>query len=501
MAEPITIPASLRAALTRACGGAWYVVGGFVRDALLGRPTADLDLAVAADPAAVARALARLLGGTAFPLGAEHGVFRVALRAPLGGVAYVDVSALQGSIVQDLARRDFTVNALAWQPGTDTLLDPFDGLHDLREGVLRLVRDTAVRDDPLRGLRAVRFAAELGFGVDAFSAAVIRRDAPLLTQTAGERQRDELARVLDTPVAAAMLRLADDLGLLDVLLPELVPAKGCLQPREHVHDVFDHSVETVAVLDGILGPPPADATRAGRFALLWDALPDGATLRARYDEVIAEGRTRRALLKLVGLLHDVAKPRTRTVQANGRVRFFGHAELGARVAAAVLERLRYTAREARLAELLIAEHLRPGQLSSGHALPTRRALYRFFRDLGDAVPDLLLLNLADHAAARGAAMPDEAWAGHVASIAWMLQRRRQDETLARPPRLVTGHDLMAALSLPPGPEIGRLLRAVEEQAAVGTVRTRAQALRLARRLAREGPPARGGRLSRHRDGE
>jgi putative nucleotidyltransferase with HDIG domain len=212
-------------------------------------------------------------------------------------------------------------------------------------------------------------------------------------------------------------------------------------------------------------------------------MPDGEAARSRYNEVVAEGRTRRASLKLAALLHDISKPETRRRHANGRIRFFGHAELGARKAAAALERLRFTAREVRLVELLIEDHLRPGQLSNGRELPSKRALYRFFRDLGEAAPDLLLLNLADHAAARGPLMPPDDWAGHVAYVHWILEQRRTDEALVRPPRLVTGNDLMAELSLPPGPLIGRLLEAVREAEAVGRIKTRHDAVKLARRLA------------------
>lgn len=474
----------LVAALRRAAGDApLYVVGGFVRDALLGRASPDLDVAAGADPAAVARRLAADLDGAPFALGAAHGVHRVTLRAPLDGIGYVDVAALRGGIAHDLSLRDFTINAIAWRPGDDSLTDPFAGAADVGQGVVRLVSDTAVRADPLRGLRAVRFAAELGFRIDAGSAAIIRRDAALLARTAGERQRDELARVLDTPVAAPMLRLADALGLLDVLIPELAPSKGCVQPKEHFYDVFDHQVETVAVLDCLLGADgDMDAACAERRAVVWQALPDAGALQARYQGEVAEGRTYRALLKLVALLHDVAKPETRAVR-NGRVRFFGHDDLGAQVAVRVMERLRFTTREMRLAELLIRDHLRPGQLASGRNLPTRRALYRFFRDLDEAAPDLLLLNLADHAAARGPGMPDEAWAGHVAYIRWILERRSQDEELVRPARLVTGHDLMNELGLAPGPLLGRLLDEIREAQAVGRVKTREQALRMARKLA------------------
>jgi putative nucleotidyltransferase with HDIG domain len=481
---PVLSP-DLAAAVERAAGAVpVYAVGGFVRDALRGRASPDLDVATAADPERTARRLASALGGAAFPLGAEHGVYRVTLREPLDGIDQIDVAALRGTLEDDLALRDFTINAMAWQIGSEAVIDPHAGLVDLEAGVLRLVADRTVQDDPLRGLRAVRFAAELRFVVADASVAIIRRDAPLLARTSGERQRDELVRVLDTPVAAPMLRLADDLGLLDVLIPELIPSKACIQPKEHYYDVFEHQVEAVAVLDCILHDTAAEPVCADRSRVLWGSMPDGEGVRARYGAPAAEGtgRTYRALLKLAALLHDVSKPETRKRHANGRIRFFGHSELGAKKAAAILERLRFTTREIRLVELLIEDHLRPGQLSNGHELPSRRALYRFFRDLGEAVPDLLLLNLADHASARGPRMEPEHWAGHVAYIHWILEQRSSDETLSRPPRLLTGNDLMAELGLPPGPLLGRLLGALEEAQAVGTVTGREQALKLARRL-------------------
>jgi poly(A) polymerase len=479
------LPPALAAALDAAAdGGDPFVVGGYVRDRLLERPSQDLDIVTTGDPARVARRLAARLDGAPFPLGAEHGVHRVTLHDPVEGVSYIDVAAQRGSIEHDLSLRDFTINAIAWNPRADLLIDPYCGADDVRAGLLRLVSDEAVRSDPIRALRAVRFAAELGFTLAGETQVVIRRDAHLIVQTAGERQRDELARVLETSSAAPMLRLADSIGVLDVLIPELVPAKGCVQPKEHYYDVFDHQIETVAVLDCVLAPYPRSKPAClERSTVLWDAMPDGDEVRRRYDERNAEGRTVRALLKLIGLLHDVSKPETKERQPNGRMRFFGHPEQGAEKAARILERLRFTGREVKLAHQLIADHLRPGQLSNGRNLPTRRALYRFFRDLGEAVPDLLLLNLADHAAARGPLMPPEAWAGHVAYIHWLMVRRTEDDELVRAPQLVTGHDIMAELSLSPGPAIGRILEGVREAHAVGRIKTRDQALRLARKLA------------------
>ncbi len=476
------LPESIHTALTDAAGeNELVVVGGYVRDRLLGRASADVDVAVAGEPAAVARRIAARLGAAAFSLGADHTIHRVTLRAPVAGIQHVDVARLRGDVSADLVRRDFTVNAMAARLD-GALLDPLGGLLDLRTGRLRLASETAVQDDPLRALRAVRFCATLGFALDAGSAAVIRRDAALLARSAGERQRDEFVKVLETPVASVMLRLADDLALLDVLFPEIIAAKGCTQPKEHYWDVFDHLIETVAALDLALHSEPEQQDWAARYRRLWQALPGAEALRFRYTEEVGEGRTYRALLKLTGLLHDISKPETKAV-IGGRIRFFGHDDLGAKKAAAILERLRFTTRETRMAELLIKEHMRPGKLAAKNSLPTRRAMYRFFRDLGEAAPDLLLLNLADHASARGPLMSDEAWDGHVASIAWLLEQRAPEHGIASPPKLVTGHDIMQEAGVPPGPLVGAILESVREAQASGRVTTREGALRMARRLA------------------
>src|SRR5262249_21262407 len=157
------------------------------------------------------------------------------------------------------------------------------------------------------------------------------------------------------------------------VVPELEATKGCVQPMEHYWDVFEHSVETVAVLDCITAEELEEGC-AARRAVLRDLWPDYATHTRRWSEAIGEGRTRRAVLKLTGLLHDVSKPETRSVQPDGRVRFFGHPERGAAVAAGLFRRLRFTARETHLAERLIADHLRPGQLAAPGEVPTARAL-------------------------------------------------------------------------------------------------------------------------------
>jgi putative nucleotidyltransferase with HDIG domain len=462
---------------------AGYLVGGSLRDALLGRPLADLDLTVAGDALAFARALADGLGGHFVLLDEERGTARVVLND--GPVRVIDVARLRGDIHADLGERDFTIDALAVpieaiEP--TALIDPHGGLRDLKKGVVRLVSEQALVDDPLRLLRAVRLAVQLDFRIARDTAGAIRRHAGRIGQAAAERQRDELARCFATPRAGRSLRLMDELDLLDQLLPEVTAGRGVTQPKEHYYDVFEHAVETVAALDWMLAGQEPTAAREARFwRELWNTLAVAPDLRTYLGEEVSEGRSRATLLKLAGLLHDVAKPETRAPDATGRIRFFGHAERGAETARAVMRRFRFSKREVELIATMVEEHLRPGQL--GHqGPPTRRALFRYFRDTGEAAEGVLLLFLADGLAARGPRTRIDAWRRQVAYVAHVLARRHEDEAIVRPPRLLTGEAIMAVLDIGPGPEVGRLLAALEEALAGGEVVSHADALAFVRRL-------------------
>lgn len=483
---------ALLAAARELLDGPGYLVGGSLRDLLLGRSPADLDLAVAGETPAFARALADRLAGHFVLLDEERGTARVVLDE--GAVRIIDVARLRGDIERDLAQRDFTIDAIAAPidalvaGDTVELIDPAGGLRDLKSRTVRLVAEQALVDDPLRLLRAVRIAVQLDFAIDRATAEALRRHAARIGEAAAERIRDELARCLATPRAAQALRLLDSLGLLDLLLPEVTAGRGVEQPKEHHWDVLGHAFEAVAALDFMLAEQEPSGRRERSFRrALWNALASEPGLRAHLAVEVSEGRSRATLLKLAGLLHDVAKPQTRAPDATGRIRFFGHAELGAETARAVLRRLRFSRREADLVALMVEEHLRPGQLG-GDGPPSRRALFRFYRDTGDAAESILLLSLADALAARGPRMDLDRWRGHAAYVAHVLARRREEETIARPQRLLTGDEIMAALAIGPGPAVGRLLDALEEALADGEVASRDEALALARRL-HEGEPA------------
>lgn len=456
-----------------------HAVGGFLRDALLGRPSYDLDITVPGDALPLARHLADVLGGAFVLLDEPRQIARVVVQN--GDETWrIDLASLQGDHLQDLARRDFTIDAMSvplrtlltgdWQ---SSVLDPFGGRRDLEARLVRAVSPAVFREDGLRLLRAVRLAASLDFSIEAATQDLVRRNATALASVSGERIRDEFLAILATNQAVQHVYLLDDLKLLCQVLPELEEARGVTQPREHHWDVLHHSVETVGAVEGLL-----ERTWQPSWAL--EAVPWSDDLEAHFQEVVSEGHTRATLLKLVGLLHDIAKPATRSVDHQGRIRFHGHHSQGAIMASAVLQRLRLGRRSSRMIEAEIEYHLRPGQMSKGAELATPRAVYRYFRSAGDVAIDTLYLNLADYLAARGPLLEREEWAAYTAKVRHILETGLVQEQTEPARPLVDGHDLMADLRLSPGPLIGRLLEAIREARATGEVTTREEALVLAR---------------------
>ncbi|MBF8299049.1 MAG: poly(A) polymerase [Dehalococcoidia bacterium] len=455
-----------------------YCVGGLVRDGLLGRPTADVDVAVIArDLGSAARALAVEFAAALVVLDEERQVFRIVLPAGM----HLDLSPVRGgSIEADLALRDFTIDALAlpldsWPFDPDRILDPTGGRADLERRVIRATTSAAFQEDPLRLLRGVRLAAEMAFSIDSTTESWIRAQAGRLSSTAAERVRDEFCRILAAPHALDSLRLLDRLGLLMVIVPELEEARGIGQPKQHYWDVLQHSLEAVGAMEQVLRQTPGDPAVLAEVP--WDD-----NVQAYFQQEIGGGRSRLVLAKLTALLHDVSKPATKTIDPNGRIRFLGHPVKGAGVSEGVLQRLRFTSREAHMVSVMVEEHLRPALISSGKNQPTRRALYRFFRDAEGVVVDTLFLSFADYMAARGPLLETDDWAVYSSKIRAILLDWQDRVSVAPPGKLVDGHDIMKEFRLAPGPRIGVLLEAVTEGHASGEINSPEEALALVGRL-------------------
>jgi poly(A) polymerase len=453
-----------------------WVVGGAVRDELLGRPVRDVDLAVAGDPEPVARGLAGRLRAPMFRLSEAFGAWRV-IERERGRVW--DVSPLQGeTIEEDLRRRDFTVNAMARpvelaappELATGDLLDPLGGRADLDAGTLRVLGPAAYESDPLRALRLARFASELGFTPDPETERLTRAAAPRVPEAAGERIFAELRRLVIAERVLEGLALADRLGLLGAVLPELVHLHDVEQSPYHHLDVYGHTVEVLASLIE-LERQPEDVFGA-----------DGARLARVLAEPLADELTRGQALRFGALLHDIGKPATRGVLPSGRITFIGHDSVGEEMVRALCRRLRTSERFSRFLEALTRHHLVLGFLVHERPLD-RRDLYRYLMRTAPVEVEVTVLSCADRLATRGR-KADEATAAHLELARELMPAALDWREHGAPPVPVRGDDLMRELGIPPGPGLGRLLAELAEAAYAGEIGSREQAVNLARRLSR-----------------
>jgi poly(A) polymerase len=271
----------------------------------------------------------------------------------------------------------------------------------------------------------------------------------------------------------------DKLGLLTALFPELAASKGVEQPKEHAWDVFDHSLQTVAALEFILRESHWEY--AGEEVLA--PVPWSERLSKHFDRKISSGSTARSLLKLAALFHDIAKPQTKAIQ-DGRTRFLGHADIGAEMTSKIMERLRFSKREIQLVALLVKYHLRPTQMSH-EGMPTDRAIYRYFRDIGEAGIDLFYLCLADHLAARASALDMTEWQEHCRMTEYVLDKHFTATDMVTPPKILDGHEIMSIFKLDSGPIIGKLKEEIREAQAAGEIATREEAVAYVKRLLSE----------------
>jgi len=322
----------------------------------------------------------------------------------------------------------------------------------------------------------VRLAVELDFTIEPDTENLLRHYSQSITKIPGERIREELLRLLALPRSAYYIRYLDELGLLLSLIPELAEAKGVEQPTVHFWDVFDHSVETVAAIEFLIRESD---WRYGSEDMLATA-PWSDIIDAHISQEISSGSSRKTLLKLGGLLHDIAKPRTKSLDDTGRARFLGHAKEGAGMTASILERLRFSNREINFVESLVYHHLRPAQMANKE-LPTQRAIYRYFRDTGDDGIDILILALADYLAVYGPLVSIEEWKGYCELMEYILTENEKQQAKILPVKLVDGHDLMNIFGLTPGSLIGELLVLVREAQASGELNTTEEALALVRK--------------------
>jgi tRNA nucleotidyltransferase/poly(A) polymerase len=468
-----------------------FLVGGAVRDMLMGRTSHDFDFAVPTNGIRLGRRVANKLNAAFYPLDDERDTGRVILSKKDGRRIVIDFVAYRGkSLDEDLRARDFTINSLAFDLRHQTLTDPLNGAQDIQNKVVRVDSETSFTDDPVRVLRAVRQAAELGFQIDPDTRQKMKRVGAGLRNVSPERLRDELFRILEGRKPGSAIRALEMLGVLPYILPELPTLKGVEQSHPHVYDVWTHTVAVLRHLENNLSvlAPGYDPESTGDLFTSLLVLKLGR-YRERFADHFANApnadRSGRALLFLAALYHDIAKPDSYVKDDSGRIRFWGHDERGARLVSKRAEELNLSNQEVERLRTVVKNHMRilfhSSRLENEGKTPSRKALYRFFRDTGEASVDLVLLALADTRATHGHELTEATWSAVLDVCRIFLENywEKPEETVA-PPSLLNGHQLMSALDLKPSPKVGELLEAIREAQATGKISIREEALTFAR---------------------
>jgi poly(A) polymerase len=462
-----------------------YLVGGAVRDALLGRISPDLDFVVPRDAVRLTFRVADALKAPAYVLDGERDTGRVVL---IEQKIMLDFACFRGPDLEaDLRARDFTINSLAipvMDQSRAAIIDPTGGLQDIEDGLVRLTHQGAIDDDPVRTLRAVRLAVALGFTITAETKSAVISAVPMLSNVSRERIRDELLKIIMTSRPGDALLLLQELDLLQAILPEVAALSALDQSPPHFEDVLAHTrrvLERLVQLEAVLFSNKQSDDPALTYAQsqLKDYLP---FLLAHFEQPVDGGLTGFHILRLAALYHDVGKKETHWVEEDGRIRFFGHDAKGAELTAIRLHELCLSKNVTSQVKHIVAGHMRPLSLVQAQGSnPSRRAVYRYFQASGENGLDVGLLAMADHLATHNGPGEGQTWPTLVGLVKCLYQHYfEKHEEAVKPPPLLNGRDLIDLLGMEPGQEFGRILRLVEENQAAGEINNREEALQFVR---------------------
>ena len=443
-----------------------FLVGGYIRDVLLNKECFDKDYAVKGENAiSFARKVAEAFDGYFVLLDEEHDIARVVMPDKKNTLDFA--GCVGQDILTDLENRDYTINAIACkiEKNKSILIDPLGGLEDLDKKIVRTIGEKNILDDPLRILRAYRFSAQLGFSIEDKTLKLIEKHKSLITMVSIERITQELIKLFESDFAGENLCLMNNSGFLDEIFPELI-IQRTIPPNLHHHlGLLDHSIECVKQLEMEI-----------------KNFPDW-TKEHLYRE-FSSGIKAISLLKLATFLHDIGKPSTWNIDEEGRHRFIKHEEIGSVMVLNVLKRLKFSKMAMKYIAKLIKYHMYPSQLlHEGLENISEKAMMRMFRRIGDDMPELLLLAMADRLSARGPEITDEIVKKNIQGLYFFLEEyRKLQEEVTKIPKLVDGNEVMEIFKISPSPILGKILKDLNEAQISGDVNTREEALEFIKKI-------------------
>ena len=434
-----------------------YIVGGFVRDCLLGKQSSDVDIVVAKGCGhAYATKLAQYLEGFFVELDNVNNIYRVVFPDK---THYVDIADCTGESIQDdLKRRDFTINALAFDLFNSEIIDVVSGMQDLKNGIIREISEFNIIDDPIRILRAFRFKSQLGFEFSDDLKTILNKHAFKLDSTAKERVNVELIKLFGGEHAVETIIELDELGVLEKLIPEVVEIKK-IPPNSHHHlDLFNHSLETV-----------------NQVQLFYQNSCDD--VKQHLEDECFGGQKRICYLKFASFLHDVGKPATWQIEPEtGRHRFIMHDSIGADVVVSTLKNLKFSKKQISYIQKIIKNHIYPAGVVTSDEV-TEKARLRFFRKMEDEVNDLIAIAYADRMSALGPDITKDMLEKNINGLNVLLKQYLQEKSKLAPlPKLLDGKEIMELLGISASPELGKVIAKLKEAQITSEVNTKEEAI-------------------------
>ena len=460
-----------------------YLVGGAVRDIILGSELHDLDFVLPNNPTALVKRIAKRMKCGYFMLDDERHTARIVYYAKAGDFFPLDFVTFTGNNLQeDLRNRDFTINAMAISiHDLSNVIDPLNGRKDLEDGQIRPCSPNALMDDPVRVLRAIRLAMQFNFNYVPGLHQLLQEAAPYLPTKSYERQRDEFFRILEGPQPARGMADCRDFGIFDTLIPDLVEQEHIPASLPHVLPLFEHTLSTMHHFSLLLEYLQKEAVDIDldpwwAAAYMSELKPFAEGVLEYFNEDITPGRSKKGITLFGCLLHDVGKPVTMKLDEDDRLHFFGHAQVGADLAWQASKRLQLSNAECEWVKTLVLYHMHLLPFINTDTQLTRRAIYRFYNKVGEVGIAIALLSLGDTLATYGDTLPQTKWRQSLTvakSIlsAWLIEK----DQLITPTLLLNGHDLQTVFGLKPGKSFGQLLAALEEAQASGEIQTRDEA--------------------------
>lgn len=453
-----------------------WLVGGVLRDAYLTgedvrfkekrEKTLDFDFCVEKNVKPLIKEFSKQISSKFIILDEKQQSYRTILKK--GGKFYTyDFTLMRGKDLRsDLLLRDFSINTLALNLNKKekTIIDLFDARKDFKKKIIRILKEQVLSDDPLRILRGFTFSLRYGFNIESKTQKAMAKFKRFLKDASGERLSEELFKVFLSDFSYKAIKQMDKLKILDEAIPYITECRGVFQGAYHHLGVWQHSLETLREFE----------------SLYKNKLMKNKDILAYLNDEIGQGRSRAQLLKLACLLHDIGKPLAKK-KIDKKTIFHTHEKIGRDMVEKVSLRLRLSFREKEILKKLVYWHLRPGYLAD-QIKPSKRAIYRFFHDTGNDGVAVIILSLSDWRATRGPLTNAKKRRKHEIIMLNLIDNYFESKKQKPLPKIVNGYDIMRKLSLSPSPCIGKILKKVKEEQALGKISTKKDAYALARKM-------------------